>query len=619
MKLRSSTIVITKLYLLTQVIGVIFFSFLIKNTYAYSNNMEASLVVGQTNFTSTSANQGGAAGANTVNGPRGVATCNGMLFVADRANNRVLIFNTFPNENNASADVVVGQSSFSGVSANQGGTVNANTLSVPSSVACAGTKLIIGDAGNHRVLIFNTIPVANNTSADVVVGQSNFTSNSFNQGGACAANTLRSFTELNVTTDGDRLVIGDAGNHRVLIWDDIPTTNNASANVVVGQSSFTACTANQGGTAAANTLQQPRYPLADGTRLFIGDAGNHRVLIFNTIPVSNNASADVVVGQANFTSISANQGGTVGSNTLFFPNSLVRDGDLLIIGDQSNNRALVFNSVPTTNNTSADIVIGQADFISNSQNQGGTAMANTLSNTYSRAVYEQKLVIADLQNNRILIFDSQPPTGSITIDGPSVVDDPDVILTLTAEDFFDSESQLEMMISNQADLNDGIWESFATSKSWTLTAGDGYKTVYAKFRDHLSNESEIYNSNQVLLDTSSSPIPTPSSTTTPFLDGSGGYIPPSPSGPDVSSSLTPTVTPISSLGVDVPTLQPTTKEFEDPNRLIKGDTQSSRIAKVVKYIVCFGSLFLLLVLFILFKKNKSEEDNKGKVIVNSKI
>jgi hypothetical protein len=35
--------------------------------------------------------------------------------------------------------------------------------------------------------------------------------------------------------------------------------------------------------------------------MFVSDFYNHRVLIYNTIPATNNASADVVIGQANFT------------------------------------------------------------------------------------------------------------------------------------------------------------------------------------------------------------------------------------------------------------------------------------------------------------------------------
>jgi len=44
------------------------------------------------------------------------------------------------------------------------------------------------------------------------------------------------------------------------------------------------------------------------------------------------------------------------------------------------------------------------------------------------------------------------------------------------------------------------WEDYATEKSWTLTSGDGTKTVYVKFKDSAGNVSETY-SDTIILDT----------------------------------------------------------------------------------------------------------------------
>jgi len=52
-----------------------------------------------------------------------------------------------------------------------------------------------------------------------------------------------------------------------------------------------------------------------------------------------------------------------------------------------------------------------------------------------------------------------------------------VILTLAAT------NAAQMAIANTVDFAGASWETYAVSKSWTLTAGDGIKTVYAKFRD----------------------------------------------------------------------------------------------------------------------------------------
>jgi len=43
---------------------------------------------------------------------------------------------------------------------------------------------------------------------------------------------------MGVATDGVRLFVADTCNNRVLIWNSIPTTNYAPADVVVGQPDF---------------------------------------------------------------------------------------------------------------------------------------------------------------------------------------------------------------------------------------------------------------------------------------------------------------------------------------------------------------------------------------------
>jgi hypothetical protein len=46
-----------------------------------------------------------------------------------------------------------------------------------------------------------------------------------------------------------------------------------------------------------------------------------------------------------------------------------------------------------------------------------------------------------------------------------------------------------MTISNDSAFTGAAWETYTTSKTWTLTSGSGTKTVYAKFRDAAGNAS----------------------------------------------------------------------------------------------------------------------------------
>jgi Bacterial Ig-like domain len=90
--------------------------------------------------------------------------------------------------------------------------------------------------------------------------------------------------------------------------------------------------------------------------------------------------------------------------------------------------------------------------------------------------------------NNSIILDTTGPTGiSLVINnGAAETSEGSVLLTLAATDEW---SPLEMMISNEATFAGVTWEAFADLKNWTLSSGDGTKTVYAKFRDGGQNES----------------------------------------------------------------------------------------------------------------------------------
>jgi hypothetical protein len=76
-------------------------------------------------------------------------------------NNRILVWNTFPTQNFAAADVVLGQPNFTcGVQLNDGtgcvsGAASAKNLKMPTGVyQSPGNKLIVTDGGDSRYLIF---------------------------------------------------------------------------------------------------------------------------------------------------------------------------------------------------------------------------------------------------------------------------------------------------------------------------------------------------------------------------------------------------------------------------------------------------------------------------------
>jgi sugar lactone lactonase YvrE len=336
-----------------------------------------------------------------MSGPSGVYSDGTRLFVADSQNNRVLIYNTIPTTNGAAASVAVGQTNMT----SSGYGTSATAMSWPSGVYSNGTRLFVVDENNSRVLIYNTIPITNGTAANVAVGQTNMTS------GVYGTSATVMYGPSGVYSNGTRLFVADTNNGRVLIYNKISTTNGAAADIVVGQPDMTSSAY---GT-SATLMAGPTGIYSDGTRLFVVDENNSRVLIYNTIPTTNGAAANVVVGQPNMTSSAYGTSATAMS----WPSGVYSDGTRLLVAD-GNNRVLIYNTIPTTNGAAANIVVGQPDMTSSSYGTSATLMAGPVG-VYSDGT---RLFVADYTDSRVLIYNKIPTTNGAAAD--VVVGQPDM-------------------------------------------------------------------------------------------------------------------------------------------------------------------------------------------------
>ena len=318
------------------------------NSIPTTNNASANFVLGQPNFTTTTSGTG----ANQMGGPQTVLIDAGKLLVDEYTNNRILIWNSVPTTTQVPADLVVGQAAFG---TNTSGCTNA-VLNSPESMT-AGGKLIVADSNNNRIMIWNSIPASNGVPADLVLGQADFTHCLVNAGNAAPTASTLDYPS-GIWSDGTRLVVADASNNRVLIWNTFPTTNNVPADLVLGQGDFThhafnddSQTGTNGTAPTARTLNYPYHLASNGVQLFLTDSNNNRVLVWNSIPTVNFTPAAVVLGQGDFTHFHANddaQSGTTGTaptaRTLNYPDGLYAVGTQLFVADQSNNRWLIFNA-----------------------------------------------------------------------------------------------------------------------------------------------------------------------------------------------------------------------------------------------------------------------------------
>lgn len=93
----------------------------------------------------------------------------------------------------------------------------------PAGIASDGERLVLADRNNNRVLVWTTPPTGD-TPADLVLGQPDLTRNAPGTGlGQMSWPTA-------VSAAGGRLAVADTENHRLLLWDRFPTRSGQPAD-----------------------------------------------------------------------------------------------------------------------------------------------------------------------------------------------------------------------------------------------------------------------------------------------------------------------------------------------------------------------------------------------------
>lgn len=438
-------------------------------------------IIGQPTFTFEGAGQ---PSAYQIGAVQGLAFANNTLFVVDSnlhglippVHNRVLIYDNVsqfiygPTDeipqggrcpvcvgtpSVGQASLVLGQPNFTTTTnpyLTQSGFRN------PTMVASDGNILVVSDTDNNRVLLWKTVPTVPDQPADIVLGQPNFTTAAI----GLSSSGLRG--PQGVWVQGTRLFVADTQNHRVLIWNSIPTSNNQPADVVLGEPNFTSAPPATVSDlpATASNLFSPVSVTSDGQRVYVTDLGHNRVLIWNSIPTQNGQAADVVVGQPNMTTEGDNNySGTCVTNgtdsdgyptypagcqsfcpsvstdadnnpifpircgyTLSYPRYALSDGQRLFIADSGNDRVLVYDSIPTTNGVKYDRNLGQVDEYSDQVTTSTDTFrpdanilessADTIRTPYGLAWDGTNLYVSDPYDVRILVFTPGSPNIPIT-------------------------------------------------------------------------------------------------------------------------------------------------------------------------------------------------------------
>jgi DNA-binding beta-propeller fold protein YncE len=302
-------------------------------------------VLGQPNFTSFSPVSNSADLPSGMNEPHGLAydSVGNRLFVVDRYNSRVMVFDVSTITNGEPAVNVIGQPDL-----NSGGaSVPTDTgMYFPYSTAYddVNNRLFVGDLENHRVLVFDVATITNGEPAINVLGVPHF----FTAFGATINQITYRPLGLAYDSVNNRLFMADEQYNQILVFDVSTITDGEDAINVLG---MTVPSLTQSGLSSPRALS---YDSAHN-RLFVTDPGNARVLVFDAATITDREPAINVLGQSSFTT-------NVVSNTLSGmndPSGVAYDSvsDRLFVTDSTNHRVMIFDVATITDGESAIDVI----------------------------------------------------------------------------------------------------------------------------------------------------------------------------------------------------------------------------------------------------------------------
>lgn len=329
-----------------------------------------------------------------------------VVFVADQKAKRVLGYPRLFSHSSQIASNVLGQSDFKTASDPPACNVSPTGLWLPHSARILDCRLVIVDRNHSRVLIFNTMPKSLADRPDIILGQPDLVTCTRHQ--PPPGNSYHLNYPFDCAWDGTHFMVLDTESSRVLCWIGWPTVNMQPADIIIGHLNDDQYLPNDGGAPSARTLNYPKSIDCIAGVTYVSDSGNNRVLVFNPVTNVDFQAADLVIGQADFVSVLANRGGSPADNTLNAPSGCAVMGNLLIIADQNNHRALLYTAIPLVNGAPAQFVYGQPGFDTNARNQGGDPAAYTLDYPMRPAVFAGILFICDRNNHRVLRYNGIP-------------------------------------------------------------------------------------------------------------------------------------------------------------------------------------------------------------------
>lgn len=286
--------------------------------------------------------------ADSFPGPAGIAVdvVNGKVFVSDSSVNRVLRFDISGGvTDNPTAEMVFGQDDYvtGGDSSSIDGLYQAGGIALD-----AEGSLWVADEYNGRVVRYDNAATQSTPGPDA------------DQAIYIPALPDQPWPVAVTVDDNSALYISDRrycrvyrfDDPRALVSTDLSPLDESAADKIFGDTCGV----------SATQLDQPRGLAVDenGT-LWVADTNNHRVVAFENAATNGDSTIDLVFGQSDSSSKTTATSATGMNKPIGI--AIDHDGNLWV-GDYNNNRVKRYSNAvaATSNNPSADLVLGQLSF-----------------------------------------------------------------------------------------------------------------------------------------------------------------------------------------------------------------------------------------------------------------
>ncbi len=379
---------------------------------------------------------------------------NERLFVSDRGNNRVLIFDADPEnfEGFDAAVAVMGQPDFVSREPRQSlDEFKAENIAYDWT----NQRLFVSEDLEHRIMVYDAHPdrVGGLTKALAVIGQPDAFSTQ-----PAVSDTRIAMPRITVDSAREKLYISEgypAGN-RITVWD-ISSANlrtGMSALDVIGHETVDGkadfFNRMPQGHIDGRSLAAARAVTLDSVdhRLFVSDEYNHRVVVWQLDELNriDRYAAQWVLGQPD---LNTSLMGAPSARNLTVPIGAAYDTSTkrFFVGDGYHNRIMVYDAAPgqLASGMAASVVIGQPDFETVTRTAGqaginfGVRMGRGIASNFlpmGFAVDEvgQRLFVSDGENHRVLIYDIRRDVLRNGAEAIGVIGQPDFDLNAPGSD-----------------------------------------------------------------------------------------------------------------------------------------------------------------------------------------